>query len=146
MKTTESGTEIEPANPIARIAFAAIIVLFILAAIGSDAFFERIGEWLSEDPDLALERVEEFIAWVAVASLPLLIIGVFVFRTGLKSIASERFPPQGMWVLVDTPVISGTRAKWRGRMMLVAAVLIAAVAIGLPAGLWYIIHSVAESS
>ena len=146
MKTTETGPEIEPANPIARIAFGAIIVLFIFAAIASDPFFERIGEWLSEDPDLALERVEEFIAWVAVASLPLLIIGVFVFRTGLRSIASERFPPQGMWVLVDTPVISGTRAKWRGRMMLVAAVLIAGIAIGLPAGLWYIIHTVAGSS
>ena len=146
MKDAKPGIEIEPANPIARIAFAAIIVLFVLAAIASDPFFERVGEWLSEDPDLALARIEEFIAWVAVASLPLLIIGVFVFRTGLRSIASERFPPHGMWVLVDTPVISGTRAKWRGRMMLVAAVLIAAVAIGLPAGLWYIIHSIAESS
>ena len=121
-------------------------MLFIFAAIGSDPFFERIGEWLAEDPDLALERVEEFIAWVAVASLPLLIIGVFVFRTGLRSIVSERFPPRGMWVIVDTPVVSGTRAKWRGRMMLVAALLIVAVAIGLPGGLWYIIHSVAEAS
>ena len=146
MKSTEPGVEIEPANPVARVAFAAIIVLFFLAAMGSDPFFERVGEWLSEDPDLALERVEEFIAWVAVASLPLLIIGVFVFRTGLRSIASERFPPRGMWVLVDTPVILGTRAKWRGRMMLLAALLIGAIAIGLPAGLWYIIHSITPAA
>ena len=146
MKDPEPGVEIEPANQTARIAFAAIIVLFILAAFGSDPFFERVGEWLSEDPDLAVERVEEFIAWVAVASLPLLIIGVFVFRTGLRSIASARFPPHGMWVLVDTRVITGNRAKWRGRGMLVAALLIVGIAIGLPAGLWYIIHSITPSS
>lgn len=146
MKKTEPGVEFEPASPLARAAFAVIVVLFVIAALGSEPFFERIGEWLAEDPDLALERVETFIAWIAVLSLPLLIGGVFVFRSGLNSIRTERFPPRGMWVLVDTRVVTGSRAVWRGRMLIVAALLLAACAIGLPAGLWYIIHAVADGS
>ena len=146
MSTSETSSDVEPANPLARIVFVVLIVLLGVGVFASDAYFERVGEWISEDPDLALERVEQFIAWIAVASLPLLIAGVLVFRTGLRSVTSARFPPRGMWVLVDTPVVTGSKARWRGRMMMVGAVLMCGIAIGLPAGLWYIIHSVADSA
>ena len=146
MSTSGTSIDVEPANPLARVVFAALIVLLGVAVFASDAYFERISEWISADPDLALERVEQFIAWVAVASLPLLIAGVLIFRTGLRSVTSERFPPRGMWVLVDTPVVTGRKARWRGRMMLVGAILMCGIAIVLPAGLWYIIHSIADSA
>ena len=146
MPASAASSDVEPANPLARVVFAVLIVLLGVGIFASDAYFERIGEWISEDPNLALERVELFIAWIAVASLPLLIAGVLVFRTGLRSVASKRFPPRGMWVLVDTPVVTGSKARWRGRGMLVGAILMCGIAIGLPAGLWYIIHSIADSA
>ena len=146
MSTADPSSDVEPASPLARVVFAVLIVLLGVGVFASDAYFEQIGEWISEDPDLALARVEQFIAWIAVASLPLLIAGVLVFRTGLRSVTTARFPSSGMWVLVDTPVVIGSKAKWRGRMMMVAAVLMCGIAIGLPAGLWYIIHSVADSA
>lgn len=146
MAATGPAVEIEPAKPLARISCVVLVVLLVAVAFASDAFFERAGEWIAGEPDLALERVERFIAWVAVASLPLLIAGVLTFRSGLLTLSSERFPPYGMWLVVDTPVVTGSRAKWRGRMMLVGALLMMAIAISLPAGLWYIIHSIAAST
>lgn len=134
--------EVAPASTYARIGFAILIVLMLGAILFSERFFGAIGTWISEDPEKALERFDQFVAWIGVMSLPLLIAGVFTFRSGFRSVQSGRYPPEGMWLIVKTPIQHGARAVVRGRMMQAAGVLMGIIAIGFPIALWRIVHSI----
>ena len=146
MAAPEPAQEIQPANHYARIALVVVAVAFILVAAIGAPYLERLNEWIGDEPDKALERVDTMIAWLAVLSIPLLFVSVFTCRSGLRALASERFPPRGMWVVVDTPVVTGRTARFRGRMMFFAGLLMGIIAVGFPVALWYVIHSVAESA
>lgn len=132
----------ERASNVARVVYACLIILAVVAIFFSGRFFGWLGDWLAEDPDQMLERFDKFIGWLVVFSLPLAIGGIFTYRNGRRAVASERFPPVGMWVVVDTPIERGARAKMRGRLLQLAALLMCAVALGFPFSLWYIVHSI----
>lgn len=138
----ERAETIAPASPMARVLFAAVVVVLLTAAFVGSRFLGKLNDWLVQDLDTAIQRFETLIAWLAALSLPVLIAGLFAIRSGWRSATSERFPPRGMWVLVDTPVETGARARFRGRMLIVGGFLMCAAAIGLPIVLWYIAHSV----
>lgn len=133
---------IEPASRIAQIAVAAFALLLIALALSINPLLDRLGTWATEDPQRALERVETLVAWLAVISLPLLVAGVFTCRSGLRSIAAERFPPPGMWLIVDTRIETGSRARFRGRMLVLGGVVMSVTAVSVPAVLWYIVRSI----
>ena len=137
---------IERASTKARVIFAAVAVLMFAAIIFSKRFFDWVGDWISEDPNQTLDRFDVFVVWIAVFSLPLLVGGVLTYKNGSSSVSSARFPPSGMWVIVDTQVETGSRAKFRGRLLQLGGALMCATAIGFPFALWYIVHSVVDAA
>ena len=134
---------IDPPSTKARVVVAVLVILMFIAILFSEAVFDRVGDWIAEDPDQTLKRFDVFIVCIAVLSMPLLLGGALTFRSGSRSVAAERYPPAGMWLIVKTPVVTGPRAKRRGRKLQVAGVLMCALAIGFPLALWRIIHVVA---
>lgn len=136
---------IEPASNMARVMLAALAILMFVAIFYSDTFVDKIGRWIGDEPAQALERFDILVAWLAVLSLPLLAGGILTIRNGYRSVASERFPPAGMWVIFDTPIERGSRARLRGRLLQAGGALMCLVALGFPFALWYIMHSIADA-
>jgi len=118
------------------------MLLLLVGVLSSGLLFARLGGWLIEDPDRVLERIDVLLVWLAVLSLPLLVAGILTCRSGLRSIATERFPPRGMWLILDTPIETGPRARFRGRMLALFGILMVVLAIAVPAALWHIVHSI----
>lgn len=142
-ESNESNAAVEPAKNEARIGFAVLVVLLMTVVLFSQRFFDKAGAWISEDPQQALKRFDIFVTWIGIMSIPLLIAAVFTFRSGYRSVMSKRYPPTGMWLIVDTPIQQGDRAVLRGRMMQTAGVLMGLIAVGFPIALWWIVHSIA---
>lgn len=137
---------VQRASKTARVMFAALAILMFVAIIFSKRFSVWVGRWLAEAPSQTLERFDIFVGWIAVFLLPLLAGGILTYRSGCRSVASERFPPTGMWVILDTPVETGSRARFRGRLLQYGGALMCAVALGFPFALWYIVHSIADAA
>jgi hypothetical protein len=137
---------VEPANNKARILLAALVLLMLVTVWFGNESAARITQWVAADPDRTLERFDVVIAWTAVFFLPLLIAGIVTLRSGGRAVATERFPPKGMWVIVDTPVETGSRAKLRGRLLQLAGLFLCAVAIAIPIVLRAMVQSIAAAS
>ncbi len=137
--------EIAPASNKARILMLATIVVLGLGVFFREQLFGWIGPWLTEDPDLTLQRFDMLMVGLAACSLPLAGAGAFTIRTGVRAVNSQRFPPEGMWLVANTKIERGRPAVRRGFLMQVGGVLMILVAIGFPIALWYIVHSIAAS-
>lgn len=115
-------SDIRRADPAARrramqtIIVGALIGTLVLVAI------ERcripLGEWLLADPGTAPQRVKwVLLSLAALVSAPLLAVAVHFWRLGMKVIRAREFPPPGYHVIRDTPIITGTAAASRGRII-----------------------------
>jgi hypothetical protein len=90
----------------------------------------------------------EAVAMFAAFVLPILaltvVAGVDAARRSLRTVRERRFPPHGMRVLRDTPVIEGPAARLVGVLgctlgatLLVAALLLAVTSYRIASVLWY---------
>ncbi|GAB4537786.1 MAG: hypothetical protein Tsb0020_52250 [Haliangiales bacterium] len=144
MKPTDDdpGADIVPANRKARIAAAALFIVAIPVAIAMSSW---LGEPMQLDPPddvrAAQARVELLLTIITAMGLPMVIGAGFMCRSALRTFASGRFPPPGMWVLVDTPIVTGAKARRKGRLLILLAVLMVAVVIAIPVMLWSVAAS-----
>jgi hypothetical protein len=82
----------------------------------------RAREFLKQaDPETAKRAVMPALVIVFLSIVPM---GYSLIRFGCSIIASERFPPPGTRVIVDTPVMRGRRAKFRGHVPVALALLL----------------------
>ena len=114
--------------------------------------------WLLDERRATLERLvadradeivaHPFIAALVlfVAALPLLGVAIYLFRTGTAILRCRRFPPPGMDVVRDTPILTGRAAILRGRVVLAAAAAIVAASLGITLTLWWVIHSLGPTA
>lgn len=117
----------------------------LIAMIIGKPLFDSMGDWIGEDPEIAFERVELLILGMAIVSVPILVVGMMTVYHGSKTMDTERFPPAGMLVIADTPILRGREARRRGRVFQIGGVLICIIAIGFPLAFWLIIRRLAES-
>lgn len=74
---------------------------------------------------------------LALASVvPMLFLSAYLWRLGARIVHSGVFPPPGMRVVRDTPVLLGRAAVRRGRLLKVLGLLAGAAGIGLVIVLW----------
>ena len=144
MPDPENKAAVEPASTKARIITAVLLVIMGIAVFFAERLFDTAGAWIAEDPEKALERFNIFIILVAAMSVPLLVVGILSIHNGARTLATNRFPPPGMWVLVDTPIESGAKARRQGRLFQVGGILLCVIAVGFPIALWSIVHSIAS--
>ena len=115
------------ADPAAR--RQAILVIVFGTAIGAllissfDYFREPFREWLLSEPAETARRARLAICVaVFVLSAPVIVVAVYLWLFGAKVLRAQQFPPPGVRVIRDTPVVSGRGAVIRGHIFQILAV------------------------
>jgi Na+/phosphate symporter len=129
-------SEVQKADPEAR--RKALLLIVFGAAIGGLLiagfmhFGELLRDWILSDPAETAFRARLAIClMVALLALPLVGLAVYVWLIGARVLRTQRFPPPGLRVLHDTPVVSGSAAVTRGH-----AIQIVAVCLGVGAAVF----------
>ena len=93
-------------------------------------------------------EVQRGLSFIKVALVVLFLsivpLGAYLFTVGRKMIKYERFPLPGMKVIADTQVVEGERAKFRGQVVVVLALVL--ILLGLVGALYsfYLIDQLAS--
>lgn len=109
-----------------------------LLIVAFDSYRPDLEEWFLEAPERLSEKLNWMLAALAVLSLPLLFGAAHLWRLGQSVMEAGRFPPPGVAVVRDTPVITGAKAVLRGRFFKFAALILAACAVAVPTVLWWL--------
>ncbi len=130
--------EIQKADPreLRKVRIIAVLALTACGIIlaGFHSYRSAFIRWFTEDPNAMQGKAYLVTGILALLCLPLLFGAVHIGRIGRKVLAARRFPPPGMAVFRDTPVLEGSRAVTRGRFIVLWAILIALWAILFPMG------------
>lgn len=120
---------------------AGLVAAIVVATLSAPRFLGRLSTLSQASP---LEAVLWLAAFVAPILALVVVAGVDAARRSLATLRQSRFPPLGMRVLRDTPVIRGHAARVIGVLgcMLGGALLVAALLLGwtsyrIGAVLWY---------
>jgi hypothetical protein len=114
--------EVRRADPAVR--RQVVVALVISTCVGALLIiaFERyrvsLSEWILADPGVAAQRLTTiFRLLVALVLGPLLAFAAYLWSLGNKVVRAREFPPPGLRVIRDTPIITGERAASRGRIL-----------------------------
>ncbi len=128
--------QFQPADPgIRRKALWEIggaMLLGFCAILASEYFQVDVQSWLERNINyLAQHPVVVFLVVLTLVS-PLVAAGLYLLLLGKRVVQAQRFPPPGYAVVRDTPVLQGTPAIRRGRMVQVASLLVVVGAVAIP--------------
>ena len=141
----EPTPEIVRADPAMRrmalLVVGGLVVALVVATLSAPRFIGALGTLSQASP-------AEAVLWFAAFVVPLFVLavvaGVDAVHRSVSTLRERRFPPAGMRVLRDTPVIRGRAAHLIGVLgcSLGAALLVAALLLGwtsyrIGAVLWY---------
>ena len=111
--------EVRKADPAAR-RRAVLVIIFgtalgALLIAGIEYFREPFSEWLLSKPVEMAQRAKLVIFVSAVVlSAPVIAVAIYLWLLGTKVLRAQEFPPPGLRVIRDTPVIGGSGAVTRG--------------------------------
>lgn len=139
-------SEVQKADPTLR--RRAILVAVFGAAIGAlliagfGHFRGSLHEWLVSDPAETAFRAKLVICAAAfLLAAPLIAFAVYLWLLGVRVVRAQQFPPPGLRVVRDTPVVAGHGAVTRGQAMQVVAVCLGAGAAVLCLFFWWLTGS-----
>jgi len=134
-------TDVRKADPAVR--RRAILFLLVGTCVGAllIAGFERyhipLRDWILAEPGASAQRVKLALLLLAALLLaPLLVFAAYVWSLGERVLRAREFPPPGLRVIRDTPVIRGERAVSRGRLLKLLALGSGIASVGLGLLLW----------
>ncbi len=117
------------------VAVAAIVVMGVLVGVLGSVVRHHVAELQSvalQDPESATRRAAASLRTVlAVSAGGAFLVATYVAWLGARVWRSGRLPPPGSWILAGRPVYSGRFAAPIGRLFIVLALLLVAVASGL---------------
>jgi hypothetical protein len=135
--------EIQKADPEARrrailmVVFGEAIGALLIAGFGY--FRGSLHEWLVSDSAETAFRGRLVICAAAVLlAAPLIAFALYLWLLGAKVVRAQQYPPPGLRVIRDTPVISGPGAVTRGQAIQVVAVCLGAGAAVLCLFFWWL--------
>jgi hypothetical protein len=130
--------EVRKADPEAR-RRAVLIVVFATAVgglliAGFEHLREPFREWLVSEPAETARRARLAIYVAAVVlSAPVIAFAAYLWLLGARTVRAQQFPPPGVRVVRDTPVVGGRGAVTRGH-----AIQVIAACLGLGFGVMWI--------
>jgi len=120
-------------------------VLFLLAGtcvgalliVGFERYHIPLRDWILAEPEASAQRVKLVLLLLAALLLaPLIVFATYVWSLGERVLRAREYPPPGLCVIRDTPVITGERAISRGRLLKVLALGCGIASVGLGLLLW----------
>jgi hypothetical protein len=116
-----SHPELRRADPAAR--RQAVLLVLAGACLGAllivvlERYRIPLRDWVLANPGASAHRRQLVVLLLAVALFaPLLAFGAYLWSLGGKVARTREFPPRGVRVVRDTPVLTGDRAVSRGRL------------------------------
>ena len=142
-------SEIQKADPDARRrALTIVLVALGLGLAGLAALTareEQFQRWLEANADW-LAREPWIVALAGlVAVAPMIALAVYLFIVGARMARTQRYPPPGVAVTRDTPVVTGRGAVLRGRFVQALCVGLILCALAIPAVLWQLFSSIGRA-
>src|SRR5215472_12823824 len=96
-----------------------------------------LSDWVLADPRSSAQRVKLVLLLPAAVLLaPLVALAVYLWALGGKVVRTREFPPPGLRVIHDTPIVTGERAVSRGRLLKVLALGCGIASAALAVLLW----------
>ncbi|MBI1397573.1 MAG: hypothetical protein GC151_16490 [Betaproteobacteria bacterium] len=143
-------SEIRRANRRARrrvmILAGVLLVLVLIGTVGYLRYHGALIDWILADPARTGRRVRIVLLTPAVLlALPLIAFGIRFWTMGSKSIRTKEFPPPGVHVLRDTPVVRGNGAASRGQALRIVALGLTVAAIVVCTLVWQTATTVVET-
>jgi hypothetical protein len=130
-------SELQKADPRARRAALIVVAIGTLGGAGLILLFETyrtdVAAWIAAD-DRRIRLV--IAALVLLTAGPALAMAAYLWRLGHRTIESDRYPPPGLRVVRDTRVVIGPAARRVGRVVQVAASVLAGGGVLLAVSLW----------
>ena len=137
--------QIQKADPRARM--TAVVLILVIGVAGAalisatNTYLAGLAALAEMQPEAAIARGAFVFKLVALAGgLGLMLLAAYVAHLAARVRRSERFPPPGVRVVRDTRILEGYRAKRRGDIGLLLAVVVAACGIVLPVLIWRLIN------
>ena len=130
----------------------AILIVLVGVIVGSTIVVTlqlnrgKIDAWLLENRAYLIDYPERIALFFLVLMFPVLAYAVYLWRFAVRTVNARQFPPPGTQVVRDTVVLSGKAAVMRGRLLQFSASLLALAAFLLPALIWYILRSIANTT
>jgi hypothetical protein len=132
--------EIARADPKARRrAFWCLSAIAVLGFVSILVTSDRLSEleaMAERDPETARRQIEATVGLIslvnAAALLP--VVGYFGYLS-VRVFRSGRFPPPNIWLIRDTRIVRGARARWAGTVAAVTSALFLVLAV-LPLLFW----------
>jgi hypothetical protein len=92
-----------------------VLPLVVVLGVGALATAPRASRlliaWLQQSPNPRGRAVLAMLAFAAPFTLAAWLVGVDAIRRSMQTLRARRFPPPGMRVVRDTPVLRGGRAR-----------------------------------
>lgn len=119
-------TEVRRADPAARWTAALVLVagtcVGTLLLVAFTRYRTPLSAWVPADPGSLPPRVKLALLLPAALLLaPLLALAAYLWVLGGKVVRAREFPPPGLRVIRDTPIVTGERAVSRGHLLKVLA-------------------------
>ena len=134
-------TALRRADPTARRTVALLLVvgtcMGALLLVAFARYRIPLSDWMLADPGSSAQRVKMvFRVLVALLLAPLLALAAYLWSLGGKVVRAREFPPPGLRVIRDTPIVTGERAVSRGRLLKVLALGCGIASAALAVLLW----------
>ena len=137
----DTGT-IQRADPRARrqaIGIFCVATPVGLAAILTFEYFQAdLRSWLESNIGLLADNTILVFTGSLVLVSPVLAFAIYLILLGQRSVRGQRFPPRGYAVVRDTPVLEGSKAIGRGRLLQVLSCALLFAAASIPVVIWYL--------
>lgn len=137
-------SEIQKADRRAVRTAVAVVVCGALVGLALLTFSRRNGEafgfWLPADLSGRLTLVLGI--QMALFTVPLLAMAGYVWHLGGRIVRAQRYPPPGMRLVRNTPIVVGDAAVRRGRVAQALAASLGVAAVLLAFVLWRLLASV----
>jgi hypothetical protein len=137
--------ELRQADPRARrtalVIVGAGILVGVLLLVAADSARPTFEAWVNADLPTRSRLVAA--ALILLMTGPAIAMSVYLWRLGTRAVRSQQFPPPGLRVARDTPVVTGDAAARAGRWIRTLAAALGAAGVLLGLLLWRLLSRLA---
>ena len=122
--------------------FIAMVLLGLIFLQLTESYIQELRELSQESPEQAINKTAFLLLFISMmAGFPVVGMGTYLIYHGNQIRVSRQFPSPGTRVIVDTPIIEGSRATLRGNLLMVFGGLVVISGLALPIVAWWLTES-----